>query len=44
MNGDEGKGTLSPAVKLRYDPDDQTLELENFSSEPVRLLNVRELR
>ena len=44
LNGDKGQGTLSPAVKLRYDKDDQTLELENLASEPVRLMEVRETK
>jgi len=44
LNGTKGQGTLSPAVKLRYDRDDQTLELENLSSEPVRLMEVRPLK
>lgn len=41
FTGDKGQGTLSPAVKLRYEKGDQTLELETFASEPVRLLDVR---
>jgi hypothetical protein len=41
FTGDKGQGSLSPAVKLRYDQGDQTLELENLASEPVRLLDVR---
>jgi hypothetical protein len=44
LTGDKGQGTLSPAVKLRYDKDDQTLELENLASEPVRLMEVRETK
>ena len=38
---DKGQGSLSPAVKLRYEQGDQTLELENLASEPIRLLDVR---
>jgi hypothetical protein len=41
FTGDKGEGSLSPAVKLRYDQGDQTLELENLASEPIRLLDVR---
>jgi hypothetical protein len=41
FTGDKGQGSLSPAVKLRYDQGDQTPELENLASEPVRLLDVR---
>jgi hypothetical protein len=44
LTGDKGQGTLSPAVKLGYDKDDQTLELENLASEPVRLMEVRETK
>ena len=44
LSGNKGQGTLSPAVKLRYDRDNQTLELENLSSEPVRLMEVRPLK
>jgi hypothetical protein len=44
LTSDKGQGTLSPAVKLRYDGDDQTLELENLASEPVRLLDVRRVK
>jgi hypothetical protein len=41
FTGEKGQGSLSPAVKLQYDRGDQTLELENLASEPVRLLDVR---
>lgn len=44
LTGDKGQGTLSPAVKLRYDSGDQTLEIENLASEPVRLMEVRTLK
>jgi hypothetical protein len=43
LTGNKGQGTLSPAVKLRYDSGDQTLEIENLASEPVRLMEVRQL-
>jgi hypothetical protein len=39
-----GTGTLGAAVKVGYDPDDKTLVLETFSSEPVRLLQVRAVK
>ena len=39
----KGQGTLSVAVKARYDPQDRVLELENFASEPIRLNEVRPL-
>jgi hypothetical protein len=38
-----GDGEISPAVKLRYEPGLQLLELETFASEPIRLLQVRPL-
>jgi hypothetical protein len=40
----KGTGTLGAAVKVGYDPDDKTLVLETFSSEPVRLLQVRAVK
>jgi hypothetical protein len=40
----QGAGTLGAAVKVDYDPDDKTLVLETFSSEPVRLLQVRAVK
>jgi hypothetical protein len=40
----KGTGTLGAAVKIGYDPDDKTLVLETFSSEPVRLLQVRAVK
>jgi len=37
----EGDGTLAIGVKMNYDKEKNTLVLENFSSEPVRLTRVR---
>ena len=36
----EGDGTLAIGVKMNYDKEKNTLVLENFSSEPVRLTRV----
>lgn len=41
MHGDKGEGTLAVAVKVKYDPNQKVIELENFASEPLRLLEVR---
>jgi len=35
-----GEGKLSVATKITYDEDKQTIVLENYASEPVRLQNV----
>jgi hypothetical protein len=40
----KGQGTLSVAVKAKYDPKDRVLELENFASEPVRLQEVKQVK
>ena len=37
----EGEGKMSLATKISFDEKKNTLELENYSSEPVRLQNVR---
>jgi len=36
----KGEGKLSVATKVKYDPKDKTIELENYASEPLRLLQV----
>ena len=43
LNGDKGEGSLAVAVKVKYDPDQKVIELENYASEPLRLLQVREI-
>jgi len=37
----EGEGKLSVATKITYNKKKNTVELENYASEPVRLQNVR---
>ena len=37
----EGEGKLSVATKISYNKKKNTVELENYASEPVRLNNVR---
>lgn len=37
----EGEGKLSVATKITYNKETNTVELENYASEPVRLQNVR---
>lgn len=37
----EGSGILSVGTKIRYDKDLQRFVMENYSTEPVRLTNVR---
>ena len=37
----EGEGKLSVATKITYNKKTNTVELENYASEPVRLQNVR---
>lgn len=37
----EGEGKLSVATKITYNEKKNTVELENYASEPVRLQNVR---
>jgi hypothetical protein len=37
----EGQGKLAVATKIRFDKKTNTMELENYSSEPVRLNNVK---
>lgn len=37
----EGEGKLAVATKISFDKEKKVLELENYSSEPVRLNNVR---
>lgn len=36
----KGEGKLVPAAKIDYDKETKTLEIENYSSEPVRLTQV----
>src|SRR3954471_10777794 len=43
LNGDKGEGSLAVAVKVKYNPDQKVIELENYASEPLRLLQVREV-
>jgi hypothetical protein len=38
--GNEGDGTLAAGVKMKYDEEKNTLVIENYSSEPVRLTGV----
>ena len=41
LNGDgEGEGKMSIATKINFDKKKKVIELENYSSEPVRLNNV----
>jgi hypothetical protein len=37
----EGEGKLAYATKIRFDKDKKVMELENYSSEPVRLQNLK---
>lgn len=37
----KGEGKLVPAGRVQYDPETKTLEVENYSSQPVRLSEVR---
>jgi hypothetical protein len=37
----EGEGKLAVATKISFDKKTKTMEIENYSSEPVRLNNVR---
>jgi len=37
----EGEGKLAYATKIGFDKDEKVMELENYSSEPVRLQNVK---
>jgi hypothetical protein len=37
----KGEGKMSVATKIHYNKKDNTVELENYSSEPVRLTNVK---
>jgi hypothetical protein len=37
----EGEGKLAVATKITFDKKTNTMEIENYSSEPVRLNNVR---
>jgi hypothetical protein len=38
----EGQGVMSLGTKLSYNKDNNELEIENYSTAPVRLLNVRQ--
>lgn len=40
-NKGEGEGKLAYATKIRFDKDKKVMELENYSSEPVRLQNLK---
>jgi hypothetical protein len=37
----EGQGKMAVATKITFDKKKQQLELENFSTEPVRLNNIK---
>ena len=37
----EGEGKLAYATKIRFDKDKKVMEIENYSSEPVRLNNLK---
>jgi hypothetical protein len=37
----KGEGKLVPAAKIEYDQESKTLEIENYSTEPVRLTQVQ---
>ena len=37
----EGEGKYAVATKLSFDKKKNTLELENYSTEPVRLNNIK---
>ncbi len=44
LNLDEdnkGEGVMAIGVRLKFDNENNSLEIENFSSQPVRLTNVR---
>jgi hypothetical protein len=36
-----GEGRASVATKITWDAENRTLELENYTSDPVRLQNVK---
>jgi hypothetical protein len=38
-----GEGRASVATKITWDGETRTLELENFTSDPVRLQNVKSI-
>lgn len=37
----KGEGTLIPAARIRFDKDDQTVEIENFGIYPARLAGIQ---
>jgi lipopolysaccharide export system protein LptA len=37
----EGEGKFAVATRITYNKDKQVIELENYSSEPVRLTTIR---
>jgi hypothetical protein len=37
----EGEGKLAYFTKIKFDKDEKTMEIENYSSEPVRLNNLK---
>ncbi|MEJ7713560.1 MAG: hypothetical protein WKF84_27870 [Pyrinomonadaceae bacterium] len=37
----KGQGTLIPAARIRFDKDDQTVEIENFGIYPARLAGIQ---
>ena len=37
----EGEGKLAYATKIKFDKDKKVMEIENYSSEPVRLNNLK---
>ena len=40
----KGQGTLAPAAMVNYDSDTKTLEIENYSTQPVRLTQVETVK
>lgn len=45
LNGEgKGDGTLAVAVKVKYDANNKVIELENYASEPLRLLQVTKVK
>jgi hypothetical protein len=37
----KGEGTLIPAARIRFEKDNQTVEIENFGMYPARLAGVQ---
>jgi hypothetical protein len=40
----EGEGRLFPAAKVSFDKDENSIEIENYANQPVRLTKVTELK